>query len=83
MKLTKRIKQELAKDGYRLRQYQELQNNKEAVLIAVKSNGEALGFASKRLRANKAVVIEAVKQKSYALYYASKRLQKLLTTNKN
>ena len=39
MKLTTKIKNILAKDGWELQDYQELQNNKKAVLIAVKQDG--------------------------------------------
>ena len=83
MKLTKEIKQELSKNGAKLINYPELQNNKEAVLIAVKQNGLVLQFASAELRDDEVVIEEAVKQDNEAWIFASKRLQKLLfLTNK-
>ncbi len=71
MELTEKIKQELSKDGLKLVRYPKLKNNKEAVLVAVKQNGWALEFASKKLRANKEVVLEAVKESDWVLQYAS------------
>ena len=75
MKLTQEIKQELAKDGLELRKYPEFQDNEEVVLLAVKENGFALEFASKRLQNKKEIVIEAVKEDCEALYYASDDLR--------
>ena len=75
MKLTQEIKQELSINGCRLKEYLEFQDNEEVVLIAVKENGFALEFASKRLQNKKEIVIEAVKEDCEALYYASEELR--------
>ncbi|MCK8817623.1 DUF4116 domain-containing protein [Natroniella sulfidigena] len=50
-------------------------SEKEAVLEAVKQNGDALRYVSKELRGDKEVVLEAVKQDSDVLRYASEELQ--------
>ena len=55
---------------------QEIQNNKELVIIALNNSaGFALKFASEELRADKEVVKEAVKQWKAPIKYASKELQ--------
>ncbi len=53
---------------------EELKNDKDVVLEAVKNDGEALRFASKELQNDKDVVLEAVKQNWRALYSASEEL---------
>mmetsp|Transcript_6463 Transcript_6463/g.8366 ORF Transcript_6463/g.8366 Transcript_6463/m.8366 type:complete len:171 (+) Transcript_6463:274-786(+) len=50
-------------------------NNKEIVLIALKSCGESLYYVSNRLKNDYDVVKVAVLQEGNALCYASKRLQ--------
>ena len=45
----------------------ERQADREVVLVAVKYNGQALGYASLELRADREVVMEAVKQNGLAL----------------
>ena len=54
-----------------------LKNDKEFVLEAVKSSGEALEYASKELQNDKEVVLEAIKSNGYdiALKYASEDLR--------
>ena len=54
---------------------EELRADREAVLEAVKSSGQALAYASMDLKADREVVLEAVKNKGYALAFASKALQ--------
>ena len=75
MKLTTKIKNILAINGLELKNYLELQKNKEAVLIAVKGYSCALVFASEELKTNKKVVIEAVKKNGIALQFASYELR--------
>ena len=53
----------------------ELRNDKEFVLKAVKQDGWTLYHASKELKNDKEFVLEAVKQNGWALYYASKELR--------
>lgn len=60
-KSESKIKQ-LSKNGLLLENYPELQNNKEAVLIAVRQNGLALQFASEELKDDYEVVFKAVKE---------------------
>ena len=83
-KSKSKIKQ-LSKNGLLLENFPDLQNNKEAVLIAVRQNGLALQFASKRLKNDKEVVLQAVKQNGLALYYASdnliNKLKKIINNN--
>ena len=50
---------------------EELRNNKEVVLEAVKKNGSALEYASERLQADKDVVLAAVKQYGDSIVYAN------------
>ena len=54
---------------------EELRNDKEVVLEAVKKYGDALQFASEELRNDKEVVLEAVKENGNAIKYASPELQ--------
>jgi hypothetical protein len=63
-------------------QYQKEENKminenstKEIVLEAVKHNGYALGYASKKLQNDREVVLEAVREAGDALKYASEELQ--------
>ena len=53
----------------------ELRNDRDVVLTAVKQDGWALGWASLELRNNKEVVLTAVRQDSRALEWVSKELQ--------
>ena len=46
---------ELRKNGTLLREYTDLQNDKEAVLIAVNQNGIAYKYASPEMKASKDV----------------------------
>jgi len=46
-------------------------STKEEVLYAVKNNGLALQYASKKLRNDREVVLHAVTENGYALKYAS------------
>ena len=52
-----------------------LKNDKEVVLAAVKQSGYALEYASENLKNDKEVVLAAVKTDSDAIGYASKKLQ--------
>ena len=54
---------------------EELQDDKEIVLVAVKKFSWTLRNASERLRNDKEVVIAAVTQNGFALQYAPERLQ--------
>ncbi len=54
---------------------EELKNDKEVVLEAVKTNGFALNDASEELKSDKEIVLEAVKKVGLALGYASEELQ--------
>jgi serine/threonine protein kinase/CxxC motif-containing protein len=54
---------------------EELHNDKDFVLKAVKQNGISLKFALKKHQNDKEIVLEAVKQNGDALQYASKELQ--------
>ena len=53
----------------------ELRNDKDVALAAVKLNGHSLCDASDDMRGHKEVVLEAVKQNGFALEYASAELQ--------
>ena len=55
----------------------ELRNNKEVVLEAVKQNGYALEYASKKLRADKEFILAlmALRQSGWALEYTSAALK--------
>ena len=57
---------------------EDLQDDKEVVLAAVKENGFALRFASDRLKDDEDIVRAAVRRNRRALRFASERLQKLL-----
>ena len=77
---TEFVKKVLLENGMAL-QYmpQEIQNNKELVIIALNNSaGFALKFASEELRADKEVVKEAIKQWKSPLKYASYELQEEL-----
>ena len=63
-------------------QYQKEENKminenstKEIVLEAVKHNGYALGYASKKLQNDREVVLKALKDTRYAFEYASDSIQ--------
>ena len=71
-KYTKMI---LSANGMNLQYNDEIQDNKELVLIAVKQNGMALEYASKELQNDKEVVMAAVKNNPEAIKYASEELQ--------
>lgn len=60
-------------DGLQLEYLKDLQNNKEVVLFAVQSNGDALQYASINLKEDKEVVLAAVGNKASALKYANKK----------
>ena len=53
----------------------ELKDNKEVVLEAIRQYGDALEYTSERLQDNKEVVLIASKQNGLSLKYASKILQ--------
>lgn len=71
------VKKVLSTNGLSLEYMpQEIQNNKELVIIALNNSaGFALKFASEELRADREVVKEAVKQWKAPIKYASKELQ--------
>ena len=54
---------------------EELKNNPEVVMAAVKQNYHALEYASEDLKANSEFMLEAVKQDYYALEYASEEMR--------
>lgn len=62
-------------DGWLLKHYEEFWDDDEVVLAAVKDQGDALQFASDRLKATKAIVIAAVENNPYALQFAADKLQ--------
>jgi hypothetical protein len=53
----------------------QLKNDKDVVLEAVKQNDYALYYASEQLKNDKDIVLEAVKQDGDAIRYASDELQ--------
>ena len=53
----------------------EIRNNKEVLLTAVKIDGGALEFASDNLKNDKDVLLEAVSQAAWTGCYASERLR--------
>ena len=53
----------------------ELRNDKNIVLKAVKSDGYALEFASQELRDNEVVCLEACRQNGFAMRFVSERLR--------
>ena len=61
----------LKRNGHLLKDYPELQNNRQIVLYAVANFGYALEYASPALRNDKEVVMTAVNQNGLALQYAS------------
>ena len=54
---------------------EELRNDREVVLAAVKQNGKALELASEELRNDMAVVVEAVQQRPASFNYATSPTQ--------
>jgi hypothetical protein len=50
-------------------------NNRKIMLAAVKKNGLALQYASKRLKSDKEIVLAAVQQDGFAIYYANEGLK--------
>ena len=52
-----------------------LQNERDAVLMTVKGNGDALLYASEALKKDREFILAAVKQDRNALKYASEELQ--------
>ena len=54
---------------------EELKNDREFMLQAVKQDGNALLYASKELKNDREIVMEAVKQDGTALQYASAELK--------
>ena len=65
----------VSNDGLDLENFEELQDDDDVVMAAVKNNGGALQFASERLRADKDIVIAAVKNDPYVIEFASDDLQ--------
>lgn len=61
----------LKRNGHLLKDYPELQNNRQIVLYAVANFGEALEYASAVLRGDKETVMTAVTENSMALRFAS------------
>ena len=53
----------------------ELKGDKEIVLAAVKSYGDALQYARTELKGNKEIVLEAIKNNGSVLQYASEKLK--------
>ena len=70
-KIPYEIREILKKNGHLLKDYPEVQNNRQIVLYAVASFGNALEYASEELRNDKEVVMTAVNQNGLALRYAS------------
>ena len=65
-----------ASDGSGLKDApEELKNDREFVLQAVKKDGTALQYASKELQNDREIVMQAVKQNGSALQFASEELQ--------
>ena len=54
---------------------EELKNNPEVVLAAVKKDYHALQYAGEELKSNPEIIMEAVKQNGLALQYASEELK--------
>lgn len=61
----------LKRNGHLLKDYPEVQNNRQIVLYAVANFGYALEYAPPTLRNDKEVVMTAVNQNGLALQYAS------------
>ena len=61
----------------------ELKNDKNIVMEAVKQYGGALYFASDELKNDKSIVMEAVKQDGSALDFASDELKKYFSKKKD
>ena len=61
--------------GCHLGRYPDYQDDDEIVFAAVKKDGNALEFASDRLKNNKFIVTEAVKNVAQAFYHASEDLK--------
>ena len=78
---TEFVKKVLLENGMALEfMPQEIQNNKELVIIALNNSaGFALKFASEELKADKEVVKESIKKWKSPLKYASKELQQEIT----
>lgn len=70
-KIPYKTREFLKRNGHLLKDYPELQNNRQIVLYAVASFGYALEYASPALRNDKEVVMTAVNQNGLALQYAS------------
>ena len=64
-------------NGHQLKHYlsQEIINNKEIVMTAIKDYSGALKWASNKLKDDKEVVLEAIKNNGCTLKYASDRLK--------
>ena len=56
--------------------YNELSNDKDIVLAAIKNDPRAFEFAGSRMKNDKEVVLEAIKNDTGVLRYASESLQK-------
>lgn len=77
MKCRNFAKEEVRKDGLSLYNLedQNLRDDREIVLLAVRQNGMALHFASKRLKGDLEVVMEAIKESGWALQYVAMELK--------
>lgn len=66
---------ECSHNGYKLEHFKEYQDDKDVVLVCVKSNGNNLRFASERIKSDYDVVLAAVKSIGESLQYASEQLK--------
>jgi hypothetical protein len=71
----KNVIQIIQDDGWLLKYYEDFWDDDAVVLAAVKDQGDALQFASGRLKATKEIVIAAVENNPYALQFAAEELQ--------
>mmetsp|Transcript_400 Transcript_400/g.1374 ORF Transcript_400/g.1374 Transcript_400/m.1374 type:complete len:549 (-) Transcript_400:55-1701(-) len=67
--------QALKVDGLLLEHMQELCDDREAVLLAVQSNGYAMEFASPQLQSNRDFVAQAVHRNGWALQFVADELR--------
>lgn len=70
------VKRELINCSAELSEYDEYNDNKEIVMIAVTRDGNQLEYASNRLKNDKDIVMAAVTQDGWSLEYASDELKK-------
>jgi Domain of unknown function (DUF4116) len=75
MNFKKEVLSAVSRDGNRLRDFPELQNDKEVVMAAVSQDGHALGYASLALRKDKEVVLAAIRNDPDAFWDADPSLR--------